>query len=246
MLSLTSAYARDSYAPSFEDTSEFLSDPPEVVITPAEVWAYAFELIRPDGTSVVLSSDKTTQLVKPASTLKLFTGWWAFKENYRTNTYLSKMLSESVNDMADATVEEMGGLGAMDDYFRAQDIPFDLTNFRPVDGSGLDYANRSNCDIQMKLLKKIQKDEGYNQFKKFLAQPKKNGTLETRLTSLKGKIFAKTGTLNKTAALSGFAETPKGTMVFCILSDYLKVDLTRARKKIDNMVKVNYNWASKK
>lgn len=53
----------------------------------------------------------------------------------------------------------------------------------------------------------------------------------------------KTDTLNKTASLSGFLETPKGTVVFCGLSDYLNISLTSARKKIDAMVKKNYGLA---
>lgn len=235
----------DDYSPSFEDTTEFIIPLQEVVITPAEVWVYSFELIRPNGTTKILSQAKTKTKVKPASTMKLFTGWWAFKEKSQTDTFLSKMLKQSVNTMADEALENLGGVGAMEDYYRSQDLALDSEDFVSVDGSGLSYDNRSNCDIQMKLLKKIKADPSYNRFKKLLAQPRKTGTIEKRLTALAGKVFAKTGTLNKTAALSGFVETNKGTMVFCVLSDYLKGNLTSARKKIDNMVRVNYNLARK-
>jgi D-alanyl-D-alanine carboxypeptidase/D-alanyl-D-alanine-endopeptidase (penicillin-binding protein 4) len=76
-----------------------------------------------------------------------------------------------------------------------------------------------------------------------LAQPGKNGTLKSRLKNLKGKVFAKTGTLKKTAALSGFIEAPQGTIVFCVMSDYLDKTLAAERARIDSMVTQNYNRA---
>ena len=70
-----------------------------------------------------------------------------------------------------------------------------------------------------------------------MAQPGETGTLQNRLSSLKGRLFAKTGTLKKTASLSGFLETNKGTIVFCILSDFLIIPVSEARIKIDRIIK---------
>lgn len=241
-LSTGPAFSEDGYAPSLEDTPEFLTDPNAdmKVLAPAETWAYKFELIRVDGTTKVLSEDNENVLLKPASTVKLFTGWWAFQNKNRTDAYLGLMLKDSVNSMAEATVSRMGGVDARDEYFRDQGLDITDLNFISADGSGLSYYNQSTCQIQIDLLKKIKADKNYARFKKLMAQPKQKGTLKTRLTNLAGKVFAKTGTLAKTAALSGFVETKRGTVVFCVLSDYLTRSLTSARKKIDNMVRVNY------
>lgn len=241
-LSTLHAYAEDSYAPSYEDTAEFLTDPnaSEKMFSPSETWAYKFELIKPNGTTQVLSEDNEKVLLKPASTVKLFTGWWAFQHKNRTDAYLGQMLKDSVNAMAEATVNRMGGVEARDVYFREQGLDITDLNFISADGSGLSYENQANCQIEIDLLKLIKSDKNYTRFKKLLAQPKQEGTLKTRLTTLSGKVFAKTGTLAKTASLSGFIETKKGTIAFCVMSDYLTRSVTSARKKIDNMVKVNY------
>ena len=241
ILASVQSKAADSYAQSFEDTPEFLAPQPGPTFAPRETWAYVFDVIRNDGTVVTLSSDKEWEMLKPASTLKLFTGWWAFQKQFRTDAYLSKMLHESVNLMAQETLEGMGGLVAMEEYYAETEVPLDPANFIAVDGSGLSYDNRMTCEIQIKLLKLMRAHPNYNRFKKFLAQPKQVGTLKDRLSLYSGKLFAKTGTLNKTASLSGFLESTKGTMVFCVMSDYLERSLVSARKRIDHMVKVNYN-----
>jgi D-alanyl-D-alanine carboxypeptidase len=242
LMSMGIAQAEDTYAPSFEDTPEFLTDPNAdmKVLAPAETWAYKFELIRTNGTSQVLSEDNENLLLKPASTVKIFTGWWAFQNKNRTDAYLGQMLKDSVNSMAEATVKRMGGVDARDEYYRDQGLDITDLTFISADGSGLSYSNQSTCQIQIDLLKKIKSDKNYTRFKKLLAQPKQTGTLKTRLTTLTGKVFAKTGTLAKTAALSGFIETKRGTVVFCVLSDYLTRSVTSARQKIDKMVKANY------
>lgn len=242
VLSTSLAQADDSYAPSFEDTAEFLTDPnaDAKVLAPAETWAYKFELIRANGTTKVLSEDNENLLLKPASTVKLFTGWWAFQNKNRTDAYLGQMLKDSVNSMAESTVKRMGGVDARDTYYREQGLDITDLTFISADGSGLSYSNQSTCQVQIDLLKLIKSDKKYSRFKNLLAQPNKSGTLKTRLSSLAGKVFAKTGTLAKTAALSGFIETKRGTVVFCVMSDYLTRSVTSARKKIDTMVKNNY------
>jgi D-alanyl-D-alanine carboxypeptidase/D-alanyl-D-alanine-endopeptidase (penicillin-binding protein 4) len=90
------------------------------------------------------------------------------------------------------------------------------------------------------LLKLIKANKNYERFKQFLARPKQTGTLQNRLSALAGKLFAKTGTLNRTASLAGFVETKRGTMIFCILSDYLSIPVAEARVKIDGMVTKQY------
>lgn len=235
--------AADAYEASFEDAPEFLEPEETAIIAPKETWSYHFELITPKGERKLLSQQATKVMLKPASTLKTFTGWWAFKLKNRSDTFLSGMLRRSDNNMAEAIAQSLGGVLTMKDWYIDRGLPLDETNFIAADGSGLSYDNRSNCDIQVQLLRMIKKDATYGRFKKLLAQPGKDGTLKTRLTAYSGRLFAKTGTLKKTASLSGFLETPKGTVVFCVLSDYLNISLTSARKKIDAMVKKNYGLA---
>lgn len=230
-----------------EDTEEFLADQfdpyasSDKAATPT--YAHVFKLIRPNGTTKLLAYKNMNDLVKPASTMKLFTGWWAYQEKARTNEYLGQMLRDSVNSMAQNTLVKLGGTEAMKDYYRNLGLTVNNSTFIPADGSGLSYANQSNCAVQIELLEQIRRDGDYATFKTLLARPGLNGTLKKRLTSLKGKVFAKTGTLKKTAALSGFIEAPQGTIVFCVLSDYLNKTLAAERARIDSMVIQNYNRA---
>lgn len=230
-----------------EDTEEFLAEQFDPYATADKVvaptYAHIFKLILPNGTTKVLAVKNLNVLLKPASTMKLFTGWWAYQEKARTDEYLSKMLKDSVNTMAQNTLVKLGGTEAMKDYFRNLGLTINNSTFIPADGSGLSYANQSNCAVQMELLEMIRRDSEYTTFRNMLAQPGLNGTLKKRLTSLKGKVFAKTGTLKKTAALSGFIEAPQGTIVFCVLSDYLNKTLAAERARIDGMVIQNYNKA---
>lgn len=232
---------------SIEDTPEFLADQYDPYATDgkaiAPTYAHVFKLLRPDGTTQVLAQKNANLLMKPASTMKIFTGWWAYQEKSRTDAYLSQMLKYSVNSMAQNTMVALGGVDAMKDYYRNLGLTVSNQTFRPADGSGLSYANQTNCAVQIELLEKIRRDGEYVTFRDMLAQPRRNGTLKKRLTRLTGKVFAKTGTLKKTAALSGFIEAPRGTIVFCVISDYLNKSLATERARIDAMVLQNYNKA---
>ncbi len=147
------------------------------------------------------------------------------------------MLKKSVNDMADETAQGLGGVLAMEDFYREKGLQISDETFQAADGSGLSYSNKTTCQVQIELLKLIRKDKDYERFKNLMAQPGQVGTLQNRLSSFKGRLFAKTGTLKRTASLSGFLETSKGTVVFCVLSDYLSITVAEARIKIDQLIK---------
>lgn len=238
----TSALAFDPY----EDTAENLApqsesnrSAPEYKRRNQGTWTYAFELMEADGSAKILSESQKNTLVKPASTMKIFTGWFAYKQNFRDTTYLGEMLKKSVNSMADSTFKNMGGTKAVKAFYADQGLDLNSTNFIQADGSGLSYNNKTNCAIQIDLLKTIYRDPSFQDFKVLMARPGEEGTLKDRLPSLKGKLFAKTGTLNKTASLSGFVETDSGTVVFCVLTDYLPGPSRNYRPKIDAMVLKN-------
>lgn len=227
---------------SFEDTKEFLAPPSDSALKfdEEESRSVIFKLIKADGSEVLLFESNPNLNLKPASTMKLFTGWWAFRKKVRTTTYLSKMLRESVNSMAQSTLTQMGGTKAMFSYYKNIGLPITDQNFIPADGSGLSYNNQTNCTVEIALLKYIHDHEAYSSFKNLLAQPGQVGTLRSRLKSLAGKVFAKTGTLNRTAALTGFVETSKGVILFCAMSDFLNVPLNVERAQIDSMVTQAY------
>lgn len=227
----------------YEDTAENLAPQtennrsvPNLKARSQGTWVYAFELMNADGTSRVISESNRNVLVKPASTMKLFTSWFAYKNAFRDNVYLAKMLKESVNAMADSTLTSMGGSKALKDFYTQNGLDLNNKNFIQADGSGLSYDNKANCASEIELLKLMYRDPTFADFKTLLARPGEEGTLKERLLALEGSLFAKTGTLKRTASLSGFVETKAGTVVFCILTDYLPSASVNFRPKIDKMV----------
>ncbi len=236
------------YVDSFEDTAEF-SSPTEADLAVEEAettfgagrgydqWSYAFVLIRPNGSEVTLSEHNRHALLKPASTIKLFTGYWAMKRRFQLS-YLGRMLKTSNNNMAQTTINRLGGPANMRQYYAG--LGLHVGAFHPADGSGLSYSNQTSCDFQVRFLSLVRRSEGYQTFRNLLAQPGAYGTLDRRLLDLSGRVFAKTGTLNRTANLSGFLETSSGTVVFCATGDYLSTSVASARQKIDQLVRSNF------
>lgn len=238
----------EDYNDPYEDAPEF-TDPQfelnadskssgSVKTEPKPLWTYSFVMLNPNETVQSISKSSSHEMVKPASTMKIFTAWWAFKKDFRKNDYLRLMLTKSVNRMADSTATGLGGVMKMKSFYQEQGLS--VSNFSPADGSGLSYENKTNCDTEIALLRLIHNDPEYNVFKKLMAQPKKEGTLKTRLGEFSGKMFAKTGTLNQTAALSGFIDTKKGTVAFCVMGDYLNGSWASFRAKIDSIVRTNF------
>lgn len=236
--------AKDDGVDPYEDTPENLApqiEKSDLFKRTSPIWTYYFERQNQNSSPTLLSSKNENSLVKPASTMKIFTGWWSYQLRSRDNQYLLEMLTKSVNSMADETAKMMGGAREMVLFYKSLGLELTPTRFNSADGSGLSYDNKATCKAEIELLRLIHQDVGYAEFKTFMAQPGQRGTLEKRLLDLKGKVFAKTGTLNKTAALAGFMETPKGTVLFCVMADYLKMSLPNARAEIDRLVRLNFS-----
>lgn len=195
-------------------------------------WSYEFELIDPHGNKTILAESNKDALFPAASTFKIFTSWWAFKNKFKSNSYLSKMLRESINSWANRIYTKLGGASAMKDFYQSQALPINDDNFQPNDGAGLTVTTKTTAHLEIQLLEKIMADPSFHQYKQLMVQPGAQGTLHDRLTELNGNLFAKTGTLNGEAALAGYLETNKGTMVFAILSTDLGFDVDRNRKRL--------------
>ncbi len=222
-------------------------------------WASQFIFISRSGQRTVLSSLNANTSIKPASTLKLFTGYLAFVEQSYPLTDLSSLLHRSDNVMADAALrsvaikngvtsnsksETLGaGVELMKEFYKNLE---DSSKFHPVNGSGLNTTgvdlgealNKSTVRNETNLLEKIIKEKNYDQFKKLLAQPGQYGTLNYHLGSVSklGHVYAKTGTLAQTKALAGYVETKNGVLVFSVIADQLKISPVNAFSVIEKIV----------
>ncbi|PIC81773.1 D-alanyl-D-alanine carboxypeptidase/D-alanyl-D-alanine-endopeptidase [Sporosarcina sp. P1] len=111
------------------------------------------------------------------------------------------------------------------------------------DGSGMSHKNKIPSEKIAEVLYAAQSKEWYPAFERSLPIAGVNdrmlgGTLRNRLTSpiVRGKVQAKTGSLNGTDSLSGYVKTKSGQeLIFSILTENVK---GTAKPDIDKMVQV--------
>ncbi len=93
-------------------------------------------------------------------------------------------------------------------------------DFLLYDGSGLSDHDLVTPRAFTKFLSYATTQLWFAQWKSTLPQGGVDGTLSSRFPGLQGKIFAKTGTLGQSRALSGYVTTTAGeTLVFSVLVD---------------------------
>ncbi|MCK6440054.1 MAG: D-alanyl-D-alanine carboxypeptidase/D-alanyl-D-alanine-endopeptidase [Planctomycetes bacterium] len=103
-----------------------------------------------------------------------------------------------------------GGAKAVQAFLKNASLPVDGLVIR--DGSGLADTNRVTTRTLASLLQYMSKRKDFAVFKNSLAVAGSTGTLERRLTGdlTNGRVFAKTGYINKVGALSGYIDTKAG------------------------------------
>jgi len=221
---------------AFLEEQAALSTPASTKALPAPTTSSVFKLVTPQGEALTLVSQNGALLVRPASTMKLFTSWMALKQGVRTDEYLSEMLHTSNNAMAESTLRLLGGAKAMRNFLRDEEgLPVEGA-LKIVDGSGLSKANWVTCDFEVGFLDHVRQSAEFERYLSLLATPGAVGTLDDRLLELQGRLFGKTGTLRTTIALSGVVLSEKGTVLFCVISENFRATWPQERARIDALV----------
>ncbi len=117
-------------------------------------------------------------------------------------------------------------------------IGVDPADVRSADGSGLSRENAITPEALVELLLHMREVPW---FYESLPVSGRTGTLRFRLSQdgMAGRVRAKTGTLNGTAALSGYVTTNSGnTVVFSIMANNFTGSTAAIRNRIDEMVTV--------
>jgi D-alanyl-D-alanine carboxypeptidase/D-alanyl-D-alanine-endopeptidase (penicillin-binding protein 4) len=120
-------------------------------------------------------------------------------------------------------------------------IGLDKEEFQLNDGSGMSGQNLVSPRAVSKLLLWTQRQPWADQFRQTLPLAGEDGTLDDRFRNsvAKDRVWAKTGTLRDTNALSGFAETMSGRkLVFAILVNHHRLTSSGAKKVVDHMLEV--------
>ncbi len=100
----------------------------------------------------------------------------------------------------------------------------ETTGLRIADGSGLSLDDRQTADAISQLLLAMHAAPTGPAFRNALAVGGVDGTLRSRLTTVRGLVQAKTGTLDEASALSGYA----GDYVFSVIVNGSPVSQWRA------------------
>lgn len=164
---------------------------------------------------------------------------------------VDEMLTNSDNFVAEMVLDELGaargsggtrlaGLRVVRQESGRLHAPVGVVE----DGSGLSYADRESPDALVGWLQAVAASSTGTELRAGLAVACRTGTLKDRLCgrSTKGKVQAKTGTLDRVRALSGYATTASGRAVtFSILLSGIR-NMTAAERRIDAAVRTVARW----
>ncbi len=131
------------------------------------------------------------------------------------------------------------GLKAFKSFY--SQLGADTSDIEIADASGVSWNDLITADWMTLALAKLYKTPNYANYKSTLATPAEIGTLQNRLLSLKGKLFAKTGTNAGVSAITGYLDDNSGnTYAFSILVQNFKGSSSKAKELEDEILKNIY------
>jgi D-alanyl-D-alanine carboxypeptidase/D-alanyl-D-alanine-endopeptidase (penicillin-binding protein 4) len=136
------------------------------------------------------------------------------KSNNHYAEYLFKYLAASKNDPA----SNKSAIKTIRIFWNQRGLSID--QLFQNDGSGLSPSNAVSAQFFVELLSYMRTNSKYkDQFYKTLAISGVSGTLSSFLykTPLKGKVYAKSGTIERVKSYAGYIHSDKGAYVFCII-----------------------------
>lgn len=114
-----------------------------------------------------------------------------------------------------------------------------------TDGSGLSRSNAFSANHYIQLLKYMYKSKNFETFDASLPVAGESGTLKSisRGQAAQGKVKAKTGTLNRVRAFSGYADSKSGDkLAFSILINNYTLSNAQLNKQIERVFNEIANW----
>jgi D-alanyl-D-alanine carboxypeptidase/D-alanyl-D-alanine-endopeptidase (penicillin-binding protein 4) len=156
--------------------------------------------------------------------------------NKRSENVHAEMLLRVLGAEFRGVGTSQSGLQVVREFLREAGLDEDKVNIR--DGSGLSRENLVTPHFQTDLLLFLSKRSYFDLFINTLAISGVDGTLKHRLISreVKGAIYAKTGSLQGVATLSGYMTTRSGrNLVFSIFANNARASMSRVRRTIDEI-----------
>lgn len=198
--------------------------------------------------------------IKVEGTLKVgkapnHSGVLAYHDSLPLSERMLPFMKLSNNSHGEMMIKEMGKMkkdgGSWDKgmaVFKNELFKFGINPHTMVlrDGSGISHVNLIPANQITKLLFTIQDEQWFPQFKNSLPiagikEKMIGGTLRNRLKNVRGKVWAKTGTLSTVSSLSGYIQTKSGQqLIFSILINNL-LDEDKGKKIEDEIVSILAN-----
>jgi D-alanyl-D-alanine carboxypeptidase/D-alanyl-D-alanine-endopeptidase (penicillin-binding protein 4) len=163
--------------------------------------------------------------------------------------WLTPILGPSQNLFADMLLKQVGkqvgGQGSwrsgleVERRFLIDSVGIDSTQFSLRDGSGLSHTNTMSPWAFARLLLWMRRHPGFAPFQSALPVAGRSGTIRTRMvrTPVEGRVMAKTGTISRVNALSGYVLLPDGrTRIFSIQTNNHDLGGTAMLARIDSLV----------
>ena len=163
--------------------------------------------------------------------------------------WLTPILGPSQNLFADMLLKQVGKQLAGEGSWRAgleverrfliDSVGIDSTQFSLRDGSGLSHTNTMTPWAFARLLLWMRRHPGFAPFQSALPVSGRSGTIRTRMvrTPVEGRVMAKTGSISRVNALSGYVLLPDGrTRIFSIQTNNHDLSGTAMLGRIDSLV----------
>ncbi len=156
--------------------------------------------------------------------------------NQRSDNSLSEAFLKTVgfHKYGDQTSES--GRMVVVDHLR--NSSFDLEGLSYADGSGLSRGNKVTAISQVKFLTSLMNEKYYRTFFDSLPIGGQSGTLKSMFQGdANGRVFAKTGTLNRVKTLAGYLKTNSGkTLVFSLLVNNYNGSVGQVKNKMEKII----------
>ncbi|MEO0588271.1 MAG: D-alanyl-D-alanine carboxypeptidase/D-alanyl-D-alanine-endopeptidase [Planctomycetota bacterium] len=174
----------------------------------------------------------------------------------RVNTNSQNMMAEAICKLAAVSDERLadsfqGPRGTWRGGNRAavaflDSISIDTAGFVASDGSGLSDRNRISAEQITDLLRHMLVEHEHAQtYKDSMAISGTRGSVRRRMADLKGKVYAKTGTINGVSALSGCLYLDDGRrLIFSVLHNGHEGSAGPLRRIQDSAVMAIHAWAT--
>lgn len=157
--------------------------------------------------------------------------------NQTSNNHFAELLLKTIAFYKNGDMSLESGKFTVNQHLLEKN--YDFSGLRFADGSGLSRSNMVTPISQVRFLSALTKEKHFNEYLKSLPIAGQTGTLKSmfEMSPAYGQIFAKTGTLNKVKALSGYVKTHSGRLLaFSLLINNFNGSVSQVKSRMEKIL----------